>query len=111
MDKPNLEHVLSILEMKEQASRLYDEIDARVAEMAEEFGAGRFDYDLDTNTVGVDFPAILLVKQREKGQFLKFEIVDNVAELVAGETVWKSAGIKPLSFSARALKRCPKSLA
>jgi hypothetical protein len=107
VSKPNLEHVLSILEMKERASRLYDEIDSRVAEIAEEFGAGRFDYDLEGVHVNMDFADA----QRDKGRFLKFEIVDNVAELTSGATVWKSAGIKPISFSARALKRCPKSLA
>jgi len=104
MSKPKLEHVLAILEKKEQASKLYDEIDARIAELVDEFGAARFDYDLDeAQHVNVD-------AQREKGQFLKFEIVDNVAELSTGETIWKSVTFKPVSFSSRALKRRPKSL-
>ena len=39
-DKPNLESVLNILEMKNQATKLFDEIDKAVLEMKNKFGEG-----------------------------------------------------------------------
>ena len=94
MKKPNLEDVLNVLKMKDKANKLYDEIDEIVTKMKEEFGAGRFDYDLNES----DAP------------YLKFEIVDNVQELLQDKIVWKSVALKPVSFSSGRLKRIPSSL-
>lgn len=46
-NKPDIKEVLEINRMKEQAKALYDEIDARVADIKAEYGADRFDYDLE----------------------------------------------------------------
>ena len=94
MRKPELKDVFEILEMKEQAAKLYEKIDARLLEIKNEFGEGRFDFELGE----VD------------KLYLKFEIIDNVRLLAEGETVWKSTGIKPVSFSSGYLKNKPKSL-
>lgn len=112
MSKPNVNEVLDIVRMKYEATALYDEIDRRVAEMMAEFGAGRFDYDLDGfldkwNTDN-ESPFDELIEKG--GRYLKFEIEDNVQKLQGGGTVWKSAAFKPVSFSSRSLKHCPESL-
>jgi len=94
-NKPDLQNVLKVLAMKEEASKLYDEIDKIVSEMKTEFGAGRFDYDLDT---------------KEDASYLKFEIIDNVQVLQESGTAWKTVGFKPVTFSSGYLKRKPASL-
>jgi hypothetical protein len=96
-DKPHLDDVLEIIAMKEQASKLYQEIDQRLVGMLQEFGAGRFDYELPEAKDG-------------EQPFLKFELKDDLKELATNGYIWKSVGIKPVSFSANGLKRKPKSL-
>lgn len=106
--KPEINEVLEIMAMKKQAQELYDEIDNQIAQIKDEFGAGRFDYDLDELQDGdlSDFAD----KLWSKGQYFKLEITDNAEKLQAGDTVFKSTFIKPVSFSSRSLKRCPESL-
>lgn len=92
--KPPLSKVLEIIAMKEAASGLYKEIDARAAAMLKEYGEGRYDYE---------------VNDPDKEPYLKFEIVDNIKELRDG-SVWKSVAFNPVAFSSRYLKRKPESL-
>lgn len=110
--KPKLVDVLEIVAMKQQASELYDEIDKRINAMFVESGSGRFDYDLSTsNNFDTEGHVIgTLNELKESGGYLKFEITDNVEALTNGATVFKSVSMKPISFSSRSLKRCPKSL-
>lgn len=97
MQKPELSRVLQIIELKEQAAKLYDEAEKLTAELMREYGAGRFDYDV-TEVEGQDTP------------FLKVEIIDNVEALKNAGQVWKSVPFKQVSFSSSGLKRKPKSL-
>lgn len=92
--QPELTEVLAIQALKDQAAALYDELDARIAKLKDEYGAGRFDYEL----VDAETP------------YLKFEIIDNAQVLAEGGTVWKSTAFKPLSFEVRGLKTKPASL-
>ena len=110
--KPSLIIVLEIARMKKQATDLYDEIDARVAALYEEFGANRFDYDLkDLRSDGAYPEAAEFGKELlEEKQYFKFEIIDNLKTMVEEGCVWKSTSIKPLSFSSGSLKGVPKSL-
>jgi len=108
--KPDIVDVLAIMQMKAEARALYEEIDRRVSEIAEEYGEGRFDYELPDD-LRVDGSQVAFVDQlHEDGGFIKFEIVDNVAALQSGKVLYTSAAFKPLAFSARSLKRRPKSL-
>lgn len=93
--KPEIKEVLEIQAMKEDANRIYEEIDIRVSRIKDEFGAGRFDYELP---------------EGENTPYLKLEITDNIKELSEGGSVWKSTIFKPVAFSTRGLKRCPASL-
>lgn len=94
--KPPLEKVLELVELKERIKTLYEQLDSSTAALLTEYGDGRFDYDL-----GID---------DGDGRYLKFELADNVKALQNGETVWKSTGFSPASFSSRRLKRMPESL-
>jgi len=96
-EKPNVRDVLKILEMKDVATKLYEEIDQRVQSLCEEFGADRFDYDLN-------------VADDDNKRYLKFEITDNIQKLKDGDDVWKSVPFKPVTFTVSKLKNCPKSL-
>ena len=134
MNKPPIEKVLKILAMKEQANDLYEKIDQEVAKLHQEFGAGRFDYHLEEYPEDLNYTEILFelsmpddsetitVKSShnlfslisdlwEQGEYLKFEIIDNLAALASGASVFKSTAISPLSFASGSLKRQPKSLA
>ena len=97
MNKPTIDEVLEILEMKEQAVELFAEIDKRVEKIRLEFGAQRFDYDL--------------YEADEDGKrYLKFQIQDHLQDMMDGKDVWKSVPFKAVSFSTSKLKGCPKSL-
>ena len=112
--KPDLLVVLEIALMKKKATELYDEIDDRVAQLYDEFGASRFDYDLKDLPDGgfnqmseiLEFGKSLL----EEKQYFKFEIIDNLKTMVEEGVVWKSTSFKPVSFASGALKNAPKSL-
>ena len=110
--KPRLVEVLEIALMKKRATDLYDEIDARVAALYEEFGANRFDYDLkDLRSDGAYPEAAEFGKELlEEKQYFKFEIIDNLKTMVEEGVVWKSTSFKPVSFASGALKNAPKSL-
>jgi len=112
MSKPNVKDVLNLLAMKEEAAALYEAMDAMVSSLYGEFGAGRFDFDLekfiDEHSTDHDFDYDDGIMQN--GRYLKLEIVDNLAKMQAGENVWKNVNFKAVSFSARSLKRCPESL-
>lgn len=107
-NKPRLVDVLEMLKMKATAAALYDEIDRRAAEMLAEFGEGRFDYDLEQGRKESYHPFV--DDMLTNGRYLKFELEDNVRKLKDGEPVWKSVGMKRVSFSSMSLKRCPESL-
>lgn len=95
--RPGIGGVLEILKMKRQAAELYDEIDRRMKKICDEFGEGRYDYDL--------------VRPDGDGKrYLKFEVTDNIRKMKDGEDIWKSVSIKPVVFSLGMLKNCPKSL-
>ena len=99
--KPELIEVLEIVMMKEEAKALYDEVDKRIATIKRECGAGRYDYDLN-DLSGGDIDPLMFGKELQKeARYLKLEIVDNVAKLAEGESVWKSVGFKPISFSSK----------
>lgn len=104
MNKPDIETVLRIIRMKREAQELYEEVDKEIAKIKENYGSARFDYDLE------ELPADMVDDMKADGRWLKFEIVDNLAEMNAGESVWTSATFKPLTFSSKSLKRCPESL-
>jgi len=111
--KPELIEVLEIVMMKDEATKLYDEIDRRIAVIKKECGAGRYDYDLSIlySDTGNEAESVEFgIRLREDAQYLKLEIVDNVAKMAKGESVWKSTPFKPVSFSSASLKRCPDSL-
>jgi len=111
-NKPNLVQVLDILRMKDEATALYKQIDARIVEMLSEFGAGRFDYDLEelldewNPDNGYPFDKSLM----DDGRYLKFVLEDNIQKLKDGEAVWRSVATKPVTFSSMNLKRVPDSL-
>jgi hypothetical protein len=110
--KPEVVDVLKIIAMKQRAKELYEKIDEAVLELAEEFGAGRFDYDLNLVPPQDEDSELfdVVIDYKSLGQYMKFEIVDNLEKLEAGESVFTSASIKPVSFSSRSLKNIPKSL-
>ena len=108
MNKPNVSDILEIVQMKAEATALYEKIDKRTAEIMTEFGAGRFDYDLNQAAKNNYHPVV--DELLEKGQYLKFQLEDNIKKLQSGGAVWKSVGFKPVSFSSSSLKRCPESL-
>lgn len=117
MSKPEIKEVLAIKHLKEQAKALYEEIDSRVDDIKSEFGAGRFDYDLEkfideySDNPDMELTVMGVVEDsKNNGRYLKLEIVDNVRKLQDGETVFSNVSFKPVSFQVRGLKRCPDSL-
>lgn len=111
MNKPDIDKVLEIVRKKKEAIALYEEIDAAIKEIKAEFGACRFDYDLEQaldeqSTEDPQYDESLL----KDGRYLKFEIVDNVAKMANGESAFAKAYVKPIVYEARSLKRCPESL-
>lgn len=109
---PNLIDILNIMERKAEAVAALDEIDKEIQLMLEVYGSGRFDFDL-LAFVDEKSPDRVSGFERallEDGHYIKFELVDNVELLKAGQTVWKSAALKPASFVAQSLKRRPASL-
>ena len=110
--KPDLLVVLEIALMKKKATELYDEIDDRVAQLYDEFGASRFDYDLKDLKLDWEYPeAVEFGKSLlEEKRYFKFEIIDNLKTMVEEGVVWKSTSFKPVSFASGALKNAPKSL-
>lgn len=112
MNKPDIKEVLELVEMKKEAARLYTEVDNRIDMILSEFGAGRFDYDLeqfiDEHSADGDFEYDETIMK--DGRYLKLEIVDNAQQLRNGVTVFSSVSFKPVSFKAQSLKRCPDSL-
>lgn len=107
--KPDMIDVLTVMMMKAEVARLYEEIDKRVLAMKEEFGAGRFDYEIGLIEEESDI-AEFAHELKDKGEYFKFEIEDNLTKLQSGESIFKSVSMKPLSFSSRTLKHCPESL-
>lgn len=100
MSKPDLNKVLEIMSMKDEANRLYDEIDELISEIKNEYGTGRFDYELPD-----DSPEAL-----NEYKYLKFEITDNIEKMLSDGVLFKSTSIKPVSFVTQGLKKCPDSL-
>ncbi len=112
MSKPNIKEVLEIARMKKAATSLYDEIDRRVAAMAEQFGSGRFDYDLVEflNELSEEDDFDFGERFLESGRYYKLEITDNVKMLQSGKSVGKSSRVTPGARRTQPLKRCPASL-
>ena len=125
--KPPIEKVLKILALKKQIKDLYEQQDQLIAQLHKEFGAGRFDYDLAEPPVELIEETVfeqrkyikvisytdiaeLVGQLLENGNYLKFEIVDNLENLAQGKPIFKSTSISPLSFASGSLKRRPKSL-
>ena len=110
--KPDIVDVLEILHLKKVIKTLNEDMDQRVAAIAEECGAGRFDYALSElppqDEEGLLWPVV--DEMKENGQWFKFEITHNVKKLLAGEMVWTGAYIKALSVTSMTLKRLPESL-
>lgn len=108
MNKPKIETVLQIKELKERIDEMYNEIDLLLGQIVDEHSAGRYDYDLLTEVpVELKDSSDDLTKN---GRYLKLEITDNARELTMGRKVWKSSPVSPLSFKVQSLKRCPTSL-
>lgn len=108
--KPDINAVLEVVAMKDRISDLYDAIDDIVSGFMKEFGEGRYDYDL-SNIDEVDSGLSYFVNELKKtGNYLKFEITDNIKKLNGGETIYKTTSFKPVSFSSGSLKNRPKSL-
>jgi hypothetical protein len=110
MSKPDIENVLRIVRMKQEAVELYEEIEKEVSKIKSEFGAVRFDYDLEEflDEMGGEYEAVETLTQN--GRYLKFEITDNAAKIAEGQSVFAKAYVKPLVWESRSLKRCPDSL-
>ena len=107
---PEITRVLEIIMLKNEVKELYEEIDRKIAEVKEKHGEGRFDYDLAPLDGFIEGHVLKTYEDlREKGQYLKFEIVDNIGRLEEG-TFFKNVAVKPVSFSSRSLKNKPKSL-
>lgn len=95
--KPQLKTVQAIIEKKEQAIALLNEVEALTSELEQKYGEVRFDYDLG--------------EENDKGQrYLKFEIVDNIEKLNRGEQVFQQTVFKRTTFTSSMLKRLPESL-
>ena len=108
--KPDLSEVLRVIQRKEEIAKLYEENDAAIAKMLEEYGEGRFDYDLNKiGGLGSDVQQIAIDSVDNGYRYLKFELTDNIQALKAGK-IFKSTSFSPVSFSSRSLKRCPESL-
>lgn len=117
MSKPDINEVLEIASLKEQAKALYNEIDGRIEAIKSEHGAGRFDYDLEKFVYeNSDNPEMELIvygvveDMKHHGRYLKLEITDNVQKLKDGGAVFSSVSFKAVVFQVRGLKRCPESL-
>jgi len=109
--KPELLEVLEILKMKEEAKKLYDEVDVRINKLFMECGASRYDYDLNALPLIAETDAEKFgFHLRKETRYLKLEIVDNLTKLLDDGSFWKSVVFKAVSFSVRTLKRCPASL-
>ena len=107
--KPNISEVLRIFQMKKELDEMYEHLDNLVSDISLGYSTARYDYDLISAVVDADV-ADFAEELLQDGNFLKFEIVDNVERLQNGETVWKSVPFKPLSFEVRSLKTKPASL-
>lgn len=117
--KPKLSEVLKILQLQEQATKIYEEIDQQVAELFLMYDTERCDYDLSDiqaiNAEVSEFPvAAKLIKfaneKAENGHYLKFQIINNLENMRENGTVFKTTSIKAITFSSGNLKRCPESL-
>lgn len=113
-NKPPIMEAIELLVLKYQVSRLYAEIDDKVADLRDRFGANRFDYDLnelpDPLPTTDEFTTEVVQNMLGKGLYFKLEIVDNLSKLITGEQVSKSVGFTPVTFSSSSLKRKPESL-
>jgi len=113
MNTPSLIAALEIAMLKKKATDLYDIIDSRLAQMKDECGASRFDYDLNDlpERDGILDDVIAFGESLlENGQYFKLEIVDNLQKLNEDGSCWKSVAFKSISFSVRSLKGRPKAL-
>lgn len=111
MNKPDIKEVLAIAEMKQQARALYEEIDNRIATIKSEYGAGRFDYDLENHVAKSNGKVSeYCLGALDDAPYLKFEITDNAEKLASGESLFSKMCFKPVVFEFRGLKRCPDSL-
>lgn len=95
--KPELQRIKELVERKKRLKDEYEQLDKDILELFNEFGEGRHDYDLGE-------------PDDDGKQYMKFVLVDNIKKLQAGENVWTSAGIKPVSFECGMLKGKPKGL-
>lgn len=110
MNQPSITKILEIAMLKDQIAKLYTELDQKLVDLKDEFGTGRFDYDLE-NLPMLEISKHFFAHQlKHDGQYFKFEITDNVLQLIEGKTVFQTTAIKPLSFSSMSLKRCPDAL-
>lgn len=108
--KPGINAVLRIMQMKAEVAKLYAEIDQRVQALHREFGEGRFDYDIH-NSGDIEGDVLQFAGDLcSNGDYIKFQIIDNIAALQEGKAVFKSTSISPVSFVSGSLKRCPQSL-
>jgi hypothetical protein len=115
MNKPDIEQVIELARMKEEAKALYDEIDSMTLRLMEQFGPGRFDYDLEEAFARAATIRPVEVGTFEEslianGRYLKLEITDNIEAMKAGEVVWKSVAFKAADAKTQSLKRRPDSL-
>jgi len=98
--KPNLKTIMAIIEKKQHAIELLNEVEELTTELAEKYGEARFDYEVEAFT-------------NEKGKeckYLKFEIVDNIEKLNRGEDVFQQTMFKRVTFASQYLIRIPESL-
>lgn len=109
-EKPNIEDVLYILKWKQNITGLYEQIDKQTKKLFDQFGEGRFDYNLNEVVFMSESMTEFQNQLLEQGQYLKFELVDNIQKLVDDQQLFTSTSVKPLAFSSRVLKRCPESL-
>lgn len=101
---------LTIIRLKMEAKELYEEIDVLTREILEEFGEGRFDFEIP-DSGSVDGSVYHLAeKLREKGGYFYIEILDNARRLILGEPVFRTMTVAPVSFKHRTLKNKPKSM-
>lgn len=98
--KPSLEVVQAIIDKKKRAIELLNEVKFESNKLLQEFGEGRFDYEI----------APTLNDNGSKCKYLKFELVDNIAALKRGETAFSMASFNAVSQKSQLLIRQPKSL-
>ena len=112
MSKPYIEDVLVVALLKEEIKKRYDILDTLVKAMFTNYGEGRFDYDLinETNIELTEDVEEFVEELLKKGDYLKFEMTDNLKKMADEGKLFTSTSVKPISFETKSLKNCPDSL-